>query len=157
MASVNQGPSICLDGQVKIDPAQGVIGIPSSAHGSYAPIYFPSTRDDRGVTVSLDGQTKIDPAQGVNIPSSAHGSYSPIYSISIRDDRGSTAQPKDPAALPFTVPTPLLGATVYYSMRRTDTGAVGGYAHWVNTTGTTAGAPAAIGSVGAPQILAIYN
>ena len=119
MASVNQGITICLDGQLKIDPAQGVVGNPSSAHGSYTPIY----------AVGLTG----------------------------RDDRGATAQPKDPAPLPFTVPTPLLGPPTYYSMRRTDTGAVGGYAHWVNTTGTSAGAPAAIGVVGPPQILAVYT
>ena len=37
---------------------------------------------------------------------------------------------------------------VHYQMRRSDTGVMGGYAFWVNITGDTQGAPAAVGTVG---------
>ncbi len=70
----------------------------------------------------------------------------------IDSDTGSSGATQGDAG---TLPIPE-NTVIFYSMRRTDTGAVGGYAHWVNTTGDATGAPAAIGTVGQPVIIATW-
>lgn len=115
------------------------------------------TSADKGTSISLDGQKYIDPANGIaGVPSSSHGSYGYVFvQVAGIDDRGATFVGKTPIPDPLPVPVSS-GTVVIYSMRRTDTGAVGGYAHWVNTTGNDAGAPAPIGVVGNSVIVTTF-
>lgn len=152
-----------IDDEKLIDPGNGVFGLPSSAHGSYGFVFVMSlsAQDDRGASYYV-GQVKRSSATGVlGSPTSAYGSYGDQFETSLDSvtDLGFTIQEKTPVASGFFVPTPIIGVggkTTYYSMRRTDTGAVGGYAHWVNTTGDATGAPAAIGTVGSPVIITTF-
>ena len=116
---------------------------------------------DQGISLRFASENYVDKAQGiVGNPAGNIGSYGWVV-VSITtgvDSRDISINFKSPGGSSFVSGiTPLLYSALFYSMRRTDTGAVGGYAHWVNTTGTASGAPAPIGTVGAPQILAVFS
>ena len=156
MASTNQGLSLLTSGQLKIDPAKGVTGIPSTAYGRYGGGCISSSPiGDRGATLRV-GQNKIAPANGTGKPSTAYGNSGGAGTTTLggRDDLGATFQGKSPAPSGFTVPTPLaVPKSKKYLMRRTDTGISTGYVFWTNTMGDATGAPAPVGSVGSPVIL----
>ena len=147
----------------------GATGYASSTHGSA--YYEAGSKKDAGRGSSRDlnlnspGITPAGPGSGQTSGAGIH--YYDGRALSDAGNRKGKSQglfggkgPSDSGATQADagqLPIPITAGTIYYSMRRTDTGATGGYAHWVNTTGDASGAPAPIGTVGSPVIVTTFT